>query len=75
VIPESKTHPIKIRHVFCELTNEYSTNTVYETTRLACVLVKNGDILWDHLIFSNPMIFPRKYILFPELAKHKYFKK
>jgi hypothetical protein len=64
---QTKTHPNAARLLFCELTNEYSSNISYETTRLASVPEKNGNILWDYLIFSNAMIFPSESILFPLL--------
>ncbi|CAF4196762.1 unnamed protein product, partial [Rotaria sordida] len=57
VIPQRKTHHNDSRLLFCELKNEYPNDITYETTRLACLLVQDDEILWDHMLLSNAMIF------------------
>ena len=60
VVIHSKTNHKVTRHLFCELTDRNSEQTNYATTRLACLLVKNNEILWDTLTLSNAMAFVSK---------------
>ncbi|CAF0855232.1 unnamed protein product [Adineta steineri] len=59
VIPGTKTQSKESRTLFCELTNKYPDDATYETSRLGCLLEKDGEILWDHFLLSNPMIFKK----------------
>ncbi|CAF1512047.1 unnamed protein product, partial [Rotaria sordida] len=75
VIPQRKTHHNDSRLLFCELKNEYPNDITYETTRLACLLVQDDEILWDHMLLSNAMIFNSKYILLLLFGYYEYFDK
>jgi hypothetical protein len=58
VVVRRKTQSKEMESLFCELKNEYPCNVTYQTTRLACLLENDGNILWDSLLLSNAMIFP-----------------
>ncbi|CAF3899579.1 unnamed protein product [Rotaria sp. Silwood1] len=59
VIPQTKTRCKNARSLFCGLKNEYPISTTYETTRLACLLVLDDEVLWDYLLLSKAMIFSK----------------
>ena len=49
------------KELFCNLENRLHQETTYETNRLACLLMVNGDPLWHTLTLSKPMIFSSKH--------------
>ncbi|CAM4849764.1 unnamed protein product [Rotaria magnacalcarata] len=59
VILQKKTQRKDSRLLFCKLTHEYPAGITYETTRLAFLLVNEKNILWNYLLLSNAMIFPK----------------
>lgn len=57
----SKIGPTAEKILFCSITNKYPTETTYETSRLACLLVQNGNIMWNTLVLSDSMVFTKSY--------------
>ena len=57
--------------LFCQLTNEYSNCTTYETSRLACFLVRNGSPVWKTFTVSAAMVFASEVSIFP-FANYMY---
>ncbi|CAF0816454.1 unnamed protein product [Adineta steineri] len=66
----------KTKILFCRLNNRLSENAEYETSRLACLLMKNGNPLWDTLKLSKAMIFTNRIVKsVPRVKKSKLPKK
>ncbi|CAF0952698.1 unnamed protein product [Adineta steineri] len=66
----------KTKILFCRLHNRLSENTQYETSRLACLLMKNGNPLWDTLKLSKAVIFTNRIVKsVPRVKKSKLPKK
>ncbi|CAF1409823.1 unnamed protein product [Adineta ricciae] len=51
----------KSKFLLCQLSNRLCEETSYETSRLACLLMGNGNPWWNTLALSNAMIFTKSF--------------
>ena len=60
-IPGARTGIHAEKLLFCQLSNNYSADSNYETSRLASFLILDGQIMWSTIVLSAPMIFTSEF--------------